>query len=101
MEQHDWLIGGRDSQPPAVPFDDLLTESPLRRTPDEIRASLEMNRAELALSVERFRSELANLTGWPPNIIHIKRTRRPTAFVVACLWAAWVWRRHHEGATER
>jgi hypothetical protein len=34
------------------------------RTPDEIRASIEANRTALALSVEKLRGEVAEITDW-------------------------------------
>ncbi len=35
-----------------------------QRTPEEIRSSIEANRAELALSIDRLRGEVAELTDW-------------------------------------
>jgi hypothetical protein len=43
------------------------------RTPDEIRSSIEANRAELAISVGRLRGEVAYLTDWRG---HLERHRR-------------------------
>jgi len=34
------------------------------RSPDEIRASIEANRNALALSIERLRGEVAEITDW-------------------------------------
>jgi len=34
------------------------------RTPDEIRASIEQNREELGVSLERLRGEVVRLTDW-------------------------------------
>ena len=34
------------------------------RTPEEIRRSIEANRAELALSLDRLRGEVAEVTDW-------------------------------------
>jgi hypothetical protein len=34
------------------------------RTPEEIRRSIEANRAELAVSLERLRGEVAEITDW-------------------------------------
>ena len=34
------------------------------RTPEEIRASIEANRAELAVSMQRLRTEVAVITDW-------------------------------------
>ena len=44
------------------------------RSPAEIRASIESNRAELAVAVERLRGEVAELTDWRSQI---SRHRRP------------------------
>jgi hypothetical protein len=38
------------------------------RTPEEIRRSIEANRAELGLAVERLRSEVAEVTDWRKQI---------------------------------
>lgn len=43
------------------------------RTPAEIRASIESNRAELAVAVERLRGEVTALTDWRSQI---RRHRR-------------------------
>jgi hypothetical protein len=42
------------------------------RSPAEIRASIEANRAELAVSIERLRGEVAELTDWRS---HLRRHR--------------------------
>jgi hypothetical protein len=42
------------------------------RSPAEIRASIEANRAELAVSVEKLRGEVAQLTDWRA---HLERHR--------------------------
>ena len=38
------------------------------RTPEEIRRSIEANRAELGLSVERLRGEIAEVTDWRKHL---------------------------------
>jgi hypothetical protein len=43
------------------------------RTPEEIRRSIEANRAELGLAVERLRTELTLATDWRA---HLRRRRR-------------------------
>jgi hypothetical protein len=43
-----------------------------QRSPAEIRNSIESNRMELAVSVERLRSEVAHLTDWRG---HLQRHR--------------------------
>jgi hypothetical protein len=40
-----------------------------QRTPEEIRASIEANRAQLAHSLERLRGEVAEATDWRKQII--------------------------------
>jgi len=35
-----------------------------QRSPEEIRSSIESNRAELAVSMERLRGEVAEVTDW-------------------------------------
>ncbi len=37
---------------------------PAARTPEEIRASIEQNRTELAVSLDKLRGEVAELTDW-------------------------------------
>jgi C4-dicarboxylate-specific signal transduction histidine kinase len=37
---------------------------PAQRSPEEIRASIEANRAELAVSLERLKGEVAEVTDW-------------------------------------
>ena len=43
------------------------------RTPAEIRASIETNRAELGVAIERLRGEVTELTDWRA---HIRRNRK-------------------------
>lgn len=49
------------------------------RTPDEIRASIEQNRAELGESLERLRGEVVRLTDWRGQL----RLHQPQAMVAA------------------
>jgi hypothetical protein len=51
------------------------------RSPAEIRASIETNRAELAVSIERLRGEVAQLTDWRSQI----RRHRTAALVGAAV----------------
>jgi hypothetical protein len=39
------------------------------RTPEEIRASIEQNRAELAVSLEKLRGDVVALTNWRAQIV--------------------------------
>ena len=39
-----------------------------KRTPEEIRASIEANRAELGLAVERLRGEVHEATDWRKHL---------------------------------
>ncbi len=39
-----------------------------QRSPEEIRASIETNRQELGLAVEKLRTEVAELTDWRKQI---------------------------------
>ena len=43
------------------------------RSPEEIRRSIEANRAELGLAVERLRGEVAEVTDWRRQIREHKR----------------------------
>ena len=51
------------------------------RSPAEIRASIESNRAELAVSVEKLRGEVARLTDWRSQL----RRHRTAALVGAAV----------------
>ena len=42
---------------------------PPQRTPEQIRASIEANRAELAHSLVRLRGEVAEITDWRGQIV--------------------------------
>lgn len=43
------------------------------RTPEQIRASIEENRRELGVSLERLRGEVAELTDWRRQIVTHQR----------------------------
>jgi hypothetical protein len=51
------------------------------RSPAEIRASIEANRAELAVSIERLRGEVTRLTDWRGQL----RRHRTAALVGAAV----------------
>jgi len=57
------------------------------RSPEQIRASIESNRAQLSVSLERLRGEIVELTDWRAQLV---RHQRPvligaavTGFVLA------------------
>ena len=52
------------------------------RTPEEIRASIESNRAQLAVSVDRLRTEIERVTDWR-GFIARHRTQVLTGAAVA------------------
>ena len=52
------------------------------RTPAEIRDSMESNRTELALSVERLRAEIVHITDWRG---HLRRHRTEVVVGAAVL----------------
>jgi Protein of unknown function (DUF3618) len=49
------------------------------RTPDEIRASIEQNRQELGVSLERLRGEVVRLTDWRTQL----HRHQPQAIIAA------------------
>ncbi len=51
------------------------------RTPDEIRASIEVNREELGTSLEKLRREVVQLTDWRGQI----RTHKPQVLIGAAV----------------
>ncbi len=51
------------------------------RSPAEIRASIETNRAELAVAVERLRGEVTQLTDWRGHL----RRHRTAALATAAI----------------
>jgi hypothetical protein len=55
------------------------------RTPEEIRRSIESNRAELALSLGRLRGEVAEVTDWRKQI-----TRHRKQVIVGAAVAGFV-----------
>jgi hypothetical protein len=42
--------------------------TPEQRTPEQIRASMEINRRELGLAIERLQSEVKELTDWRKKV---------------------------------
>ena len=55
------------------------------RTPEEIRRSIEANRAELGIAVDRLRAEVAEVTDWRKQI-----NRRRTQFLIGAAVAGFV-----------
>jgi hypothetical protein len=55
------------------------------RSPDEIRRSIEANRAELGLAVDRVRAEVAELADWRKQI-----NRRRKQFLIGAAIAGFV-----------
>ena len=55
------------------------------RSPEEIRRSIEANRAELGLSLERLRTEVAEVTDWRKQI-----NRRRKHFLIGAAVAGFV-----------
>ncbi len=51
-----------------------------QRSPAEIRSSIESNRMELAVSMDRLRGEVSHLTDWRG---HVERHQREVMIVVA------------------
>jgi hypothetical protein len=51
-----------------------------KRTPDEIRASIELNRQELGMSLIRLRDGVGELTDWRAQV---KRNREPLTAAAA------------------
>ncbi len=56
-----------------------------QRSPAEIRSSIESNRMELAVSVERLRGEVTHLTDWRG---HVQRHQRELTIGAAVLGLA-------------
>ena len=50
----------------------MSASPPVNRTPDQIRASIETNRAELGAAVERLRAQATELADWRG---HLRRHR--------------------------
>jgi hypothetical protein len=56
-----------------------------QRTPEEIRSSIESNRMELAVSIDRLRGEVTHLTDWRG---HVERHKNELAAGAAILGLA-------------
>ena len=55
------------------------------RTPEEIRRSIEANRAELGMAVDRLRAEVAEIADWRKQI-----NKRRTQFLIGAAVAGFV-----------
>jgi Protein of unknown function (DUF3618) len=55
------------------------------RSPEEIRRSIEANRAELGIAVDRLRAEVAEITDWRKQI-----NKRRTQFLIGAAVAGFV-----------
>ncbi len=57
----------------------MATGAPAKRTPEQIRASIEENRVELGSAVEKLRVEVARLTDWRAQL----RKAEPQVLIAA------------------
>jgi hypothetical protein len=64
-----------------------------QRTPDEIRSSIEANRQELAVSVERLRGEVTRITDWRAHVERHRQEITAGAAVVGVLLGVRMLRR--------
>jgi hypothetical protein len=65
-----------------------------QRTPAEIRSSIESNRAQLAVSMERLHGEVARLTDWRGHVARHKNELLIGAAVVGLAFGMRSRRRH-------
>jgi hypothetical protein len=64
-----------------------------QRSPTEIRNSIEANRMELALSIDRLRGEVARITDWRGQIVRHRTELSVGAAVAGLLLGARMMRR--------
>jgi hypothetical protein len=64
-----------------------------QRTPAEIRSSIESNRMELAVSIDRLRGEVAHVTDWRGHLERHRPEVTAAAAVVGLLLGARMMRR--------
>ena len=57
-----------------------MATTPVKRTPEEIRASIEQNRQELGMSLVRLRDGVGELTDWRSQV---RRNREPLTVAAA------------------
>ena len=67
-----------------------------KRTPEEIRQSIEANRAELAVSVEKLRGEVTRLTDWRGHVERHSSELMTGAAVLGLLMGARMMRRRRK-----
>jgi hypothetical protein len=68
-----------------------------QRSPEEIRSSIESNRQELVVSVERLRGEVARLTDWRAHVERHRGELTIGAAVVGLVIGARFMRRRRRG----
>jgi hypothetical protein len=68
-----------------------------QRSPAEIRNSIEANRMELAVSIDRLRGEVARLTDWRGHIERHRTELTVGAAAVGLLLGARMMRRRRRG----
>jgi hypothetical protein len=68
-----------------------------QRSPAEIRSSIEANRQELALSVDRLRGEVAKITDWRAQVERHRPEIMAGAAVVGMLVGVRLMRRRKRG----
>ena len=64
-----------------------------QRTPEEIRSSIESNRMELAVSIDRLRGEVAHITDWRGHLQRHRPEVTAAAAVVGLFLGARMMRR--------
>jgi hypothetical protein len=69
-----------------------------QRSPAEIRSSIESNRMEFAVSVERLRGEVTHLTDWRGHVERHQRELAIGAAVVGLVLARRLLRRRRRSA---
>jgi hypothetical protein len=68
-----------------------------QRSPAEIRNSIEANRMELAVSIDRLRGEVTRLTDWRAHVERHRTELTVGAAVVGLLLGARMMRRRRRG----
>jgi hypothetical protein len=68
-----------------------------QRSPAEIRSSIESNRMELAVSIDRLRGEVAHITDWRGHLERHRPEVTAAAAVVGLFLGARMLRRRRRG----